>query len=139
MLTHKVWGIPIFLVILFLVFHLTFAEDFLFLGAGGVFDKDVVAYLDASATQAVDFAQTPYDKDTTYYTEDGFKADLTFTDDGELEAVEAKPYVYTADHELRYVDELTEADLEQKFYADEKASGKSPLKQTTMANSKPRS
>ena len=119
-LTHKVWGIPIFLVILFLVFHLTFAEDFLFLGAGGVFDKDVVAYLDASATQAVDFAQTPYDKDRTYYTEDGFKADLTFTDDGELEAVEAKPYVYTADHELRYVDELTEADLEQKFYADEK-------------------
>lgn len=85
-LTHKVWGIPIFLVILFLVFHLTFAEDFLFLGAGGVFDKDVVAYLDASATQAADFAQTPYDKDTTYYTEDGFKADLTFTDDGELEA-----------------------------------------------------
>lgn len=119
-LTHKVWGIPIFLVILFLVFHLTFAEDFLFLGAGGVFDKDVVAYLDASATQAADFAQTPYDKDTTYYTEDGFKADLTFTDDGELEAVEAKPYVYTADHELRYVDELTEADLDQKFYADEK-------------------
>lgn len=119
-LTHKVWGIPIFLVILFLVFHLTFAEDFLFLGAGGVFDKDVVAYLDASATQAAYFAQTPYDKDTTYYTEDGFKADLTFTDDGELEAVEAKPYVYTADHELRYVDELTEADLDQKFYADEK-------------------
>ena len=85
-----------------------------------MFDKDVVAYLDASATQAADFAQTPYDKDTTYYTEDGFKADLTFTDDGELEAVEAKPYVYTADHELRYVDELTEADLDQKFYADEK-------------------
>ena len=75
-LTHKVWGIPIFLVILFLVFHLTFAEDFLFLGAGGVFDKDVVAYLDASATQAVDFAQTPYDKDTTYYTEDGFKKSM---------------------------------------------------------------
>lgn len=119
-LTHKVWGIPIFILILFLVFHLTFAEDFLFLGAGGVFDKDVVAYLDASATQAAYFAQTPYDKDTTYYTEDGFKADLTFTDDGELEAVEAKPYVYTADHELRYVDELTEADLDQKFYADEK-------------------
>lgn len=91
-LTHKVWGIPIFILILFLVFHLTFAEDFLFLGAGGVFDKDVVAYLDASATQAAYFAQTPYDKDTTYYTEDGFKADLTFTDDGELEAVEAKPY-----------------------------------------------
>lgn len=32
-LTHKIWGIPIFLVILFAVFHLTFSENFLFLGA----------------------------------------------------------------------------------------------------------
>lgn len=32
-LTHKVWGIPIFLVILFAVFHLTFSENFLFIGA----------------------------------------------------------------------------------------------------------
>ena len=31
-LTHKVWGIPIFLVILFAVFHLTFSENFLFIG-----------------------------------------------------------------------------------------------------------
>lgn len=39
-LTHKIWGIPIFLVILFLIFHLTFSEDMLFLGAGGVFDSE---------------------------------------------------------------------------------------------------
>ena len=32
-LTHRIWGIPIFLVILFAVFHLTFSEDFLYLGA----------------------------------------------------------------------------------------------------------
>lgn len=32
-LTHKIWGIPIFLVILFSLFHLTFGEDFLYLGA----------------------------------------------------------------------------------------------------------
>ncbi len=32
-LTHKYWGIPIFLVILFGIFHLTFGEDFLYLGA----------------------------------------------------------------------------------------------------------
>ena len=31
-LTHKVWGLLIFAVILFLVFHLTFSENFLFLG-----------------------------------------------------------------------------------------------------------
>lgn len=34
-LTHKIWSIPIFLVILFAIFHLTFGEDFLFLG--GIF------------------------------------------------------------------------------------------------------
>ena len=32
-LTHKIWGIPIFLLILFAVFHLTFSENFLFIGA----------------------------------------------------------------------------------------------------------
>ena len=32
-LTHKIWGLPIFLVILFTIFHLTFSEDLLFLGA----------------------------------------------------------------------------------------------------------
>ncbi|MBE7089691.1 MAG: ferrous iron transporter B [Clostridiales bacterium] len=31
-LTHKIWGIPIFLLILFAIFHLTFSENFLFLG-----------------------------------------------------------------------------------------------------------
>lgn len=34
-LTHKIWGIPIFLVILFAVFHLTFSENFLFLNGFG--------------------------------------------------------------------------------------------------------
>ncbi len=32
-LTHKYFGLPIFLVILFSIFHLTFSEDFLYLGA----------------------------------------------------------------------------------------------------------
>lgn len=32
-LTHKIWGIPIFLLILFAIFHLTFSTDFLYLGA----------------------------------------------------------------------------------------------------------
>ena len=31
-LTHKIWGIPIFLVVLFGIFHLTFSEDLLYLG-----------------------------------------------------------------------------------------------------------
>ncbi len=32
-LTHKIWGLPIFLVILFAIFHLTFSADLLFLGS----------------------------------------------------------------------------------------------------------
>lgn len=31
-LTHRVWGIPIFLLILFAIFHLTFSNNFLFIG-----------------------------------------------------------------------------------------------------------
>ena len=37
-LTHRVWSIPIFLVILFAIFHVTFSENFLFLG--GLFPED---------------------------------------------------------------------------------------------------
>ena len=32
-LTHKFWGIPFFLLIMFVVYHLTFSENFLFIGA----------------------------------------------------------------------------------------------------------
>ena len=32
-LTHKIWGLPIFLGILFLIFHLTFSENLFFLGS----------------------------------------------------------------------------------------------------------
>lgn len=32
-LTHRIWSIPIFLVILFLIFHLTFSEDLFYLNA----------------------------------------------------------------------------------------------------------
>ena len=41
MLTHRIWGIPIFLVILFAVFHLTFGTDLLYLNAIFGFANDV--------------------------------------------------------------------------------------------------
>jgi ferrous iron transport protein B len=43
-LTHKIWSIPIFLLIMFAVFHLTFSENLLFLGVfipEGSFDNAV--------------------------------------------------------------------------------------------------
>ncbi len=33
LLTHRVWAIPVFIVILFAIFHVTFSEDFLYIGA----------------------------------------------------------------------------------------------------------
>lgn len=42
-LTHRIWGIPIFAVIMFLVFHLTFSEDFLYLGAAGALPENWVS------------------------------------------------------------------------------------------------
>ncbi len=46
-LTHKVWGIPIFLVILFAIFHLTFSENFLFIG--GALPEDWVSLAGTAA------------------------------------------------------------------------------------------
>ena len=40
-LTHRIWGIPIFIVILFFVFHLTFSPDLLYLNAIFGFATDV--------------------------------------------------------------------------------------------------
>lgn len=40
-LTHRIWGIPIFIVILFFVFHLTFSTDLLYLNAIFGFATDV--------------------------------------------------------------------------------------------------
>lgn len=39
-LTHRIWGIPLFLVIIFAIFHVVFSEDFLFLNA--LFGLEVV-------------------------------------------------------------------------------------------------
>ena len=49
-LTHKIWGIPIFLVILFAIFHLTFSENFLYLG--GLFPEGWVS-LEGTAFEGV--------------------------------------------------------------------------------------
>ena len=42
-LTHVVFGIPIFLCVLFVIFHLTFSENFLFLG--GLFKSDCFDFI----------------------------------------------------------------------------------------------
>lgn len=42
-LTHRVWALPIFAVILFAIFHVTFAEDFLYIGAWASLGKGLPA------------------------------------------------------------------------------------------------
>lgn len=117
-LTHKVWGIPIFLIILFLIFHLTFSEDLLYLGAGGVFDKAVNAYDASGAIVQVD--ESTFDENATYYTEDGIIAELTF-EEGELVAVEESAHVYTSNGTLVYLDDVT---ADKEYFADENAKWK---------------
>ncbi len=40
-LTHRIWGIPIFLAVLFVIFHLTFSENLFFLG--GLFPENWIS------------------------------------------------------------------------------------------------
>lgn len=117
-LTHKVWGIPIFLVILFLIFHLTFSEDLLYLGACGVFDKAVGAYDENGVRVHVN--ESTFDKNATYYTEDGIVAELVF-EDGELTAVNEVLHVYTKGGNIVYVGDGT---YDGEYFADEGAKRK---------------
>ena len=115
-LTHKVWGIPIFIVILFLIFHLTFSEDFLYLGAGGVFDKEVRAYdatgkaietfydengnmlqslVDAEGNQLEGIFYKVGDAlSDEFYDEDGNEAELVVDEDGAISEMAVVPYAY---------------------------------------------
>lgn len=82
-LTHKIWGIPIFLLIMFAVFHLTFSENLFFIGylipegsfdipilgtdainSPGVILFNVVDWITSSITQAVSGAMP----EGTWYT-----------------------------------------------------------------------
>lgn len=70
-LTHKVWGIPIFLVVLFLIFHLTFSENLLFINGFG--DGWMPSLSDNEAfLEKDDDGNVVYEDDLDYYmTENG--------------------------------------------------------------------
>ena len=65
-LTHKVWGIPIFLVVLFLIFHLTFSENLFYLNGFG--DGWMPALSDNEAfVEKDDEGTIVYEDDLDYY------------------------------------------------------------------------
>ena len=70
-LTHKVWGIPIFLVVLFLIFHLTFSENLFFINGFG--DGWMPSLSDNEAfLEKDDDGNVVYEDDLDYYmTENG--------------------------------------------------------------------
>ena len=70
-LTHKVWGIPIFLVVLFLIFHLTFSENLFFINGFG--DGWMPSLSDNEAfLKKDDDGNVVYEDDLDYYmTENG--------------------------------------------------------------------
>ncbi len=90
-LTHKIWGIPIFLVILFFVFHLTFTEDLFFLGAAGVFDHETTAFVDAQLTQEI--GEDEFEEGVIYYDQDGNEVEAVFYQ-GEFVELATIPYAY---------------------------------------------
>ena len=111
-LTHKVWGIPIFLVVLFLIFHLTFSENLFFLsGIGGewagvsdiegllekdgnneiVYEDEFVALVDANEKEVTPDSEgvTKNANDTyTYVTADGETIEGLIEEDGVLGSYE---------------------------------------------------
>jgi ferrous iron transport protein B len=54
-LTHKIWGIPLLIVILFLMFHLTFGEDLLYLNTLGLFGADGIVSFPGTAYEGLFF------------------------------------------------------------------------------------
>ena len=52
-LTHRVWAIPIFIVVLFAIFHVTFAEDFLYIGAWASLGKGLPALDDLNLSSGM--------------------------------------------------------------------------------------
>ncbi len=52
-LTHRVWAIPIFLVIMFAIFHVTFSEDFLYIGAWASLGKGLPALDDLNLSEGM--------------------------------------------------------------------------------------
>ncbi len=53
-LTHRVWAIPVFIVILFAIFHVTFAEDFLYIGAWASLGKGLPALADLGLSEGME-------------------------------------------------------------------------------------
>ena len=53
-LTHRVWAIPIFLVILFAIFHVTFSEDFLYIGAWASLGGGLPALADLGLSEGME-------------------------------------------------------------------------------------
>ena len=78
----------------------------MFLGAGGVFDKEAVAY-DVNKN-VIEVTEDTYDPDNVkYYDADGNEAELTF-ENGKLALVEAKPFVFTGDGKKVLVENAAE-------------------------------
>ena len=104
-LTHKVWGIPIFLVVLFLIFHLTFSENLFFLNGFG--DGWMPSLSDNEAfLEKDDDGNVVYEDDLDYYmTEDGDYLTIEsegVTDNGDgTYSIEGEDGEFVADDEGR--------------------------------------
>ncbi len=110
-LTHRFWGIPLFLIILFFVFHLTFSEDLLYLGKAGVFKKTVYAY-DASGSAITQYYDASGNALTSLtdvsgnllelYDKSGNKYDVFYDNDGKEAEIKVENGVVTEVSAIAY-------------------------------------
>ena len=109
-LTHRVWGIPIFLVVLFLIFHLTFSENLFFING---FTENQAWMPSLSENTA--FLEKDKDGNVVYEEEDGAPVlDYLMDDKGDYVTTTSEGVTANADG-VTYTVEGEDGE----FYADE--------------------
>ncbi len=110
-LTHRIWGIPIFLVVLFLIFHLTFSENLFYLNG---FTENQAWMPSLSDNEA--FLEKDEDGNIVYEEDDDGNPALEYLmdDDGNYVTTESEGVTLNEDGETYAVD-----GEDGEFYADD--------------------
>ena len=111
-LTHKVWGIPIFLVILFAIFHLTFSENLFFLNG---FNDDQAWMPSLSDNES--FLEHDEDGNIVYETDDddAFVLEYVADENGKYVTTSSEGVVDNGDGTYTYEEEEYVADADGRL------------------------
>lgn len=110
-LTHKIWGIPIFLVVLFLIFHLTFSENLFFLNG---FTEDQAWMPSISDSESM--LKHDADGNIEYETEDDeYVLEYLQDDEGDYITTTSEGVTDNGDGTYTFEDEVYDADADGRL------------------------